>query len=174
MIPLAAASTRPDTATSTSPPTGPDRPVTLAVVAGAHGVRGEVRLKIFADGLSAHSVFNHGALRLQSLRDTIARFEGVSDRNAAEALRGTALTVPRSSLPALAIGEYYHVDLLGLSARSESGDVLGRTVAVENYGASDLVEIERPDGRRFMVPLTAQAVPHWDETTLTVADAFVD
>ncbi|WP_315763814.1 ribosome maturation factor RimM [Sphingomonas sp. Y38-1Y] len=156
------------------PATGPDRPVTLAVVTGAHGVRGEVRLKIFADDLAAHRVFNGGALKLESLRNGVARLSGVADRTAAEAMRGTALTVPRSSLPPLEDGEYYHVDLIGLAARSEGGEPLGVTVAVENYGASDVVEIERPDGRRFLVPLTPQAVPHWDERELVVADAFIE
>jgi 16S rRNA processing protein RimM len=156
------------------PATGPDRPVTLAVVTGAHGVRGEVRLKIFADDLAAHRVFNGGALRMENERNGVARFVGVSDRTAAEALRGTALTVPRSSLPPLGDGEYYHVDLIGLAARTEAGEPLGVTVAVENYGASDVVEIERPDGRRFLVPLTSQAVPHWNEAELVVADAFVE
>lgn len=155
-------------------PTGPDRPVTLAVVTGAHGVRGEVKLKIFADDLATHRVFNGGALKLESLRNGVARFAGVSDRTAAEAMRGTALTVPRSSLPPLAEGEYYHVDLIGLAARSEAGEPLGTVVAVENYGASDVVEIERPGGRRFLVPLTPQAVPHWDETELVVTDTFVE
>jgi 16S rRNA processing protein RimM len=98
----------------------------------------------------------------------------VADRTAAEAMRGTALTVPRSSLPPLGEGEYYHADLIGLPARSETGELLGTVVAVENYGASDLVEIEREGGRRFLVPLTVQAVPHWDETELVVADAFVE
>lgn len=158
----------------TPPPAGPDRPVTLAAVSGAHGIRGEVKLKIFADDLASHRLFNGGTLKLVSLRQDIARFEGVADRTAAEALRGTALTVPRSSLPPLEPGEYYHVDLIGLAARSEGGAALGITVAVENYGASDLVEIERPDGRRFLVPLTPQAVPHWDETELVVADAFIE
>ena len=137
-------------------------------------MRGEVRLKIFADDLAAHRVFNGGALRLESERNGIARFAGVTDRTAAEALRGTALTVPRSSLPPLGEGEYYHVDLIGLAARSEAGDPLGTVVAVENYGASDLVEIEREGGRRFLVPLTPQAVPHWDEAELVVADAFIE
>lgn len=142
------------------------------MVTGAHGVRGEVRLKIFADDLAVHRVFNGGALRLESERNGIARFAGVTDRTAAEALRGTELTVPRSSLPPLEPGEYYHVDLIGLNAVAESGAAIGRTVAVENYGASDLVEIERPDGRRFLVPLTPQAVPRWDDRELVVADAF--
>lgn len=156
------------------PPADPDRPVTLAAITGAHGIRGEVKLKIFADDLASYRLFNGGTLKLVSLRQDIARFEGVADRTAAEAMRGTALTVPRSSLPPLGEGEYYHADLIGLPARSDTGEPLGTVVAVENYGASDLVEIEREGGRRFLVPLTVQAVPHWDETELVVADAFIE
>lgn len=164
-----------DSANSKTPSAAdPDRPVTLAAITGAHGIRGEVKLKIFADDLSSYRLFNGGTLKLVSLRQDIARFEGVADRTAAEAMRGTALTVPRSSLPPLAEGEYYHADLIGLPARSEAGEPLGTVVAVENYGASDLVEIEREGGRRFLVPLTPQAVPHWDERELVVADAFIE
>lgn len=164
-----------DSANSKTPSAAdPDRPVTLAAITGAHGIRGEVKLKIFADDLSSYRLFNGGTLKLLSLRQDIARFEGVADRTAAEAMRGTALTVPRSSLPPLGEGEYYHADLIGLPARSEAGEPLGTVVAVENYGASDLVEIERAGGRRFLVPLTPQAVPHWDEAELVVADAFIE
>lgn len=146
------------------------RPVTLAVVIGAHGVTGEVRLKLFAealDSLTAHKSFNDGALTLKSLRPgsngAIARFTEISDRNAAEAARGTELTVPREALPPLAEGEYYHADLIGLPCVSTDGDDLGKCVAVENFGAGDVIEIERPDGKRFMVPMKAEAVPEWGE-----------
>ena len=72
----------------------------LAVITGAHGIAGDVRLKVFADDLSRHRTFNGGALTLAKLRDgTIARFAEVTDRTAAEALRGTELTVPRDALP---------------------------------------------------------------------------
>jgi 16S rRNA processing protein RimM len=159
-----------------------DKPVTLAAITGAHGVTGEVRLKLFGEGvaaLSAHKRFNDGALTLSKLRDdgkggAIARFAEVPDRNAAEALRGTALTVPRSALPPLGEGEYYHADLLGLAAVSDAGEALGSVVAVENYGAGDVLEIERPNGKRFMVPMSAEAVPAWDATAVTVAQAFAD
>src|SRR4051812_3677886 len=104
---------------------GGDRPVTLAVVIGAHGVAGEGRLKVFGEDLAPYKSFNAGALTIKSLRPgnngAIARFAEVNDRNAAEAMRGTELTVPRSSLPPLAEGEYYHVDLLGLPAVSTDG-----------------------------------------------------
>jgi len=146
------------------------RPVTLAAIIGAHGVTGEVRLKLFAEGLeslTAHKSFNDGALTLKSLRPgsngAIARFAEVSDRNAAEALRGTELTVPRAALPPLAEGEYYHTDLIGLPCASTDGADLGTCVTVENFGAGDVLEIERPDGKRFMVPMKAEAVPEWGE-----------
>ena len=83
------------------------RPVTLAVIIGAHGVGGEVRLKVFAEsigGLKAHKSFNDGALTLKSLRDgnnVIARFIEIPDRTTAERMRGTELTVPRDALPPL-------------------------------------------------------------------------
>ena len=146
------------------------RPVTLAVVIGAHGVTGEVRLKLFAEGLdslSAHKSFNDGALTLKSLRPgsngTIARFAEVADRNAAEAMRGTELTIPREALPPLVEGEYYHADLIGLPCVSTDGAALGMCVAVENFGAGDVLEIERLEGTRFMVPMNAEAVPEWGD-----------
>ena len=159
-----------------------DRPVTLAAITGAHGVTGEVRLKLFGDGLDSlrrHKSFNDGSLSLSKLKDdgkggAIARFAGVDDRNAAEALRGTSLTVARDALPPLEEGEYYHTDLIGLAAVDESGATIGSVADVLNYGAGDLVEIEKADGKRYLVPLTERAVPRWDRTTLTVAADFVD
>lgn len=152
--------------------------VTLAVIIGAHGVTGEVRLKVFAEDLSAHRRFNGGALTLKSVRPgnngAIARFAEVADRNAAEALRGTDLTVSRDDLPPLGEGEYYHADLIGLAAVSPDGEALGNVVAVENFGAGDVIEVERPDGKRFMVPMRPEAVPAWNDTSLTVADGWAE
>jgi len=157
-----------------------DKPVTLAAIAGAHGVAGEVRLKLLGDGieaLKAASSFNDGALTLTKIRDdgkggAIARFAEVPDRNAAEALRSTALTVPRDALPPLADGEFYHADLLGLPVETDAGEPVGKVVAVENFGATDIIEIERPDGSLFMVPLTKQAVPEWDEQRMVISAGF--
>lgn len=151
----------------------PDTPVTLAVVSGAHGVTGEVRLKLFTDDLSGYRSFNGGSLTMKSLRSGIARFAEVADRNAAEALRGTALTVPRAALPPLAEGEYYHADLLGLPCVSTEGAPLGIVVAIDNFGAGDVIEVERPDTRRFMVPMNKLAVPEWDDDRMIVDEAFV-
>ena len=160
----------------------PDKPLTLAAVTGAHGVAGEVRLKLLGEGLDAlkaHRSFNDGALTLSKVRSdnkggAIARFAEVRDRTAAEALRGTALCVPRDALPKLGEGEFYFSDLLDLAVVTDAGETVGRVCAVENFGATDIVEIERPDGKKFMVPLTEQAVPRWDHATLTVNADFVD
>lgn len=156
-----------------------DKTVTLAAVAGAHGVTGEVRLKLFAenlDSLKRHKSYNDGVLTLKSLRPhkggAIARFAEITDRNAAEALRSTLLTVPRLELPALAEGEYYYSDLIGLSCISTDGTELGTCIAVENFGAGDILEIEKPDRKRFMVPMNANAVPEWGER-IVVEAAFV-
>ncbi len=158
--------------------TSADPDVVLAVIIGAHGVTGEVRLKVFADDLGVHKSFNRGGLTLKALRDgpngAIARFAEVGDRNRAEAMRGTELSVPRSALPVLGEGEYYHCDLIGLAAVSTGGEALGRVVAVENFGAGDVIEIERDNGKRFMVPMRADAVPVWGEGRLTVDSAFVE
>jgi len=159
-----------------------DKPVTLAAITGAHGVTGEVRLKLFGEGVEALSKlrsFNDGTLSLKKVRDdgkggAIARFAEVTDRTAAEGLRGTVLTVPRSVLPPLEEGEYYHADLLGLAAVSDAGEPLGTVVAVENFGAGDILEIERPEGKRFMVPMIVDAVPEWDGERVVITAAFAD
>jgi 16S rRNA processing protein RimM len=163
-----------------------NRPVTLAAVTGAHGVAGEVRLKLFGEGVVAlkrYRAFNASSLTLTQLRDdgkggAIARFAEVTDRTAAEKLRGTALTVAREALPALAEGEYYHADLIGLPAVSTDGEALGHCIAVDNFGAGDVLEIERPAGddgkrgKRFMVPMRAEAVPEWDAERMVITAAY--
>jgi 16S rRNA processing protein RimM len=158
-----------------------DTAVTLAAVSGAHGVTGEVRLKIFAENIESlkrHKSFNDGALTPTSLRPhkdgAIVRFAEINDRNAAEKLRSTLITVPRAALPVLDKGEYYFTDLLGLSCVSTDGADLGTCVAVENFGAGDVLEIQMPSidgkpGKKFMVPMNEQAVPKWGD----VADGLI-
>jgi len=138
-----------------------ERRIALAAVAGAQGIKGEVRLKLFSDSvesLSRHEkLFVGGAeRRLVSVRDggkaAVARFEGVNDRGAAEALRGSLVEIDRGALPPLGEGEYYHADIIGLPAVDRDGAVVGSVVAVENYGAGDLLEIELEDGKRSLIP----------------------
>jgi 16S rRNA processing protein RimM len=161
-----------------------DRPVTLAAIIGAHGVTGEVRLKVFGDGpdsLRAYKSFDAGGrvLTLKSVRPgsngAVARFAELSSRDQAEALRGTELTVPRSALPPLGEGEYYHIDLIGLRCVTDAGEALGHIVAVENFGAGDILEIERPaepgsKPKRFMVPIHAATI---EDSRAIIDAAFV-
>ncbi len=138
-----------------------ERRIALAAVAGAHGVKGELRLKLFSDSiesLSRHESVYVGGVerRLLSVRDggniAVVRIEGLADRSAAEALRGSLVEVDRAALPPLEEGEYYHADLIGLSAVDGDGSVVGTVTAVENYGAGDLLEIEDAEGRRSLIP----------------------
>ena len=137
-----------------------ERKIALAAIAGAHGIKGELRLKLFAE--STESLARHKKLyvggaerRLLSVRDgkaPVARFEGIDDRSAAEGLRGALVEIDRSALPPLEEGEYYHADLIGLAAMDALGEPVGTVVAVENHGAGDLLEIEAADGKRALVP----------------------
>ena len=163
------------------------KPVTLAAIAGAHGVAGEVRLKLFGEGiatLAKQKSFNDGALTLVKLREdgkggAIARLAESSSRADAERLRGTVLTVPREALPPLGEGEYYHADLLGLPVVTDAGATVGTVAGIENFGATDIIEITRdpvPEKgpKTFMVPMIPAAVLEWDEHRLVIAGAFAE
>ena len=154
--------------------------IPLAAVVGAHGIKGEVRLKLFADSidsLTRHRSVHVGerVLTLQAVtpgKTAIARFAEISDRTQAEALRGALLTVPRSALPPLEEGEYYHADLIGLPCESAEGEALGTVVAVENFGAGDILEIERADGQRAMVPFR-EGIADWTGSKVIVDPLFL-
>ena len=135
--------------------------IAFAAVAGAHGVNGELRLKLFTDDPEKlrryEPLYVNGVpRRLVELRQSgkapIARFEGITDRSAAEALRANLVEVDRSALPPLEEGEYYHADLVGLSAVDTQGKLVGSVAAIENYGAGDLLEIEMDGGKRSLIP----------------------
>jgi 16S rRNA processing protein RimM len=141
-----------------------ERRIALAAVAGAHATRGEIRLKLFTDsidnlkrydGLSVGGVPRRLIEVRQSGATPVVRFEGITDREAAEALRGMLVEVDRSALPPVDEREYYHVDLIGLPAVDRGGNHLGIVVAVENYGAGDLLEIEDESGRRSLIAFRA-------------------
>lgn len=138
-----------------------ERRIALAAIAGAHGIKGELRLKLFTD--EAEKLRRYEPLyvageprRLLELRQSgqapIVRFEGIADRSAAEALRGSLIEVDRSALPPLDQGEYYHTDLIGVPAVDADGKLVGAVVAIENYGAGDLLEIKGEGGKRSLIP----------------------
>ena len=145
--------------------------ILLGHITAAHGIRGEVVVKAYTDNpldIAAYGALSDGdglrTFALSHLRVTkkgvIARIAGVSDRNAAEALCGTKLYVERSKLPEPGADEIYHADIVGLMARRQDGSEVGEIVAIQNFGASDLLEI-RLKGKRSteFVPFTQDFVP---------------
>lgn len=150
--------------------------VCLGVVVGVHGVRGLVRVKPFTQDPMA--VADYGPVETKDGKRqfkiaatgvakgvVICRFEGISDRDVAEALRGTELYVARAVLPDVDEDEegYYHADLIGLAAEGPEGRLFGRVSAVHNFGAGDLLEIVPPDGSAsFLVSFTDENVPDVD------------
>ena len=160
---------------SAAAPAATERAQTVCVgrIVGAHGVRGIVRVQSHTanpDDLTAYGPLSDasGARRF-ALSVTgrvkgllLARIDGVDDRNAAEALRGTDLHIARAALPPTEGEEYYHADLLGLRAESPDGDALGRVNAIHDHGAGPIVEIQPPDGPSALVPFTREHVPTVD------------
>ncbi len=157
-----------------APPDSDDR-VLLGRITGAHGLKGEVKIATFTaepEDVAAYGPLTSadGSLTVEiaSLRhgggpSVIARLRGIADRNAAEGLRGTELFVPRSVLPPADEGEYYHSDLIGLSAISPDGEPLGEIVAVLNFGAGDLLELRLLNGRNTqLIPFENAHVPKVD------------
>ena len=143
----------------TSPAT--DKRVALAAVAGAHGVRGEVKLKLFGDSIDSLArqpslTVGGKPLLLKDVRagnkTAIARFAGVASREAAEALRGSLVEIDRESLPPLEVGEYYHADLIGLPCVDGGGVAVGTVAAIEDFGAGELLDVEKIDGKSSLIP----------------------
>jgi 16S rRNA processing protein RimM len=152
----------------------PTARVCVAQIGGAHGIRGEVRLKSFTAEPEAFARYGpleseDGARRIEiaSLRPGngvyVARLKGVADRNAAEALRNIRLYVPRERLGAAEPDEFYHADLIGLEVVDTQGVQRGRVVAVPNFGAGDLIEIApATGGPSVLLPFSKAAVPEID------------
>lgn len=148
-----------------------DRLILVGRVAGAFGVRGEVRITAYTDDPMALAGYRElkredgsVALTLLSGRPAkggvIARTKEISTPEEANALRGLRLHVPRSALPEPDEEEFYLTDLIGLEARTPEGEVLGRIKAVPNFGAGDMLEIEpEGSGRSWYLPFTRDCVP---------------
>ncbi len=151
--------------------------VCLGVMVGAHGVRGLVKIKAFTErpeDVAAYGPVSDRRGRQQwRLKVTgpapgkqdvvLAQVEGIADRDAAQALHGTELYVDRAALPALEEEEtFYHADLIGLRVEDTAGRALGWVKAVENYGAGDVLEVERPDGKSLLLAFTRAVVPQVD------------
>jgi 16S rRNA processing protein RimM len=156
-----------------APPGEAKARVVVARIGAAHGVRGEVRVKpLTADPMAIRT---YGPLEASDGRRfdveaarpaagsspdmLVVRFKGVGTREAAEALKGLELSVPRERLPQAGEDEFYHADLIGLAATTTSGDAFGTIVAMHNFGAGDLIEVAPPAGQTVFLPFTRAAVP---------------
>ena len=165
-------------------PQPPSDRVIVARIGAAHGIRGEVRVKAFT--ADPADIASYGPLEavdgrrfeVSGLRPAagpvgdmlVVRFKGIADRNAAEALNGLELTIPRDRLPPAGDDEYYHADLIGLAAVTVDGAPLGTVIGVQNYGAGDILEVAPRRGETLLVPFTRAIVPTVDIAagTLTV------
>lgn len=147
--------------------------VCVGAFAGAHGVRGQVRLKSFTaapdDVVRYRPLTDQDGKRefkvtlVGTAKDAfVARVDGVTTREQAAALAGTRLYVPRSALPAAAEDEFYHADLIDLRVETVDGTVLGKVAALHDFGAGDMLEIRTDDGRSRLIPFTRAAVPQVD------------
>ena len=156
-----------------SPPSPVADLVLAGVVTGARGLGGEVRIRSFTaepDGIAAYGpLYDESGARLFRLRLTgsardqlIGRFEGVEDRTAAEALKGTELFIPRTAFPRAGDEEYYHVDLIGLRVERSDGGTLGTVRAVHDFGAGDVLDIVDEGGASVMLPFSRAVVPEVD------------
>ena len=150
-------------------PAAQDR-VCLGVVAGARGLKGELRIKSFTE--VAADVAGYGpvvtddgqTLTLNVIGEAkgviVACTEGVTDRTQAEKLKGQRLYVARDALPATQDeDEFYHADLIGLDVVDETEQPCGTVIALYNFGGGDIIDVRRPAGRSVMVPFTMAAVP---------------
>jgi 16S rRNA processing protein RimM len=168
------------------------RMVVVAQFGAAHGIKGEVRLKSFTQNpadvaaygpLTARDgrVFEIEAMRPAAGSSSpdmfVVRLKGIRDRNVAEKLTRLDLSVPADRLPPPEDDEFYHADLIGLAAFTPEGAEVGTVIAVQNYGAGDLIEIVPPRGQTMLVPFTQSAVPEIDlagRRIVVVPPTFVD
>jgi 16S rRNA processing protein RimM len=146
--------------------------ILMGRIGAAHGIKGEVRITSFTEDPLALANYNPletdrpdltVSIEKARLSKTvlIASLKGIADRNAVEALNGVSLYVSRDRLPPEEDeDDFYQSDLIGLEARLEDGSVLGKVVAIDNFGADDLLDIKRTDtGKSVYLPFTRAVVP---------------
>lgn len=148
------------------------REVLLGVVIGAQGLKGEVKVKTFTqspDKLGAYGPLHTKdgkSFRATFVRETkdgaVVALEGVNGRNAAEALKGAELFVPRTALPKEDADEFYHADLIGLRAEDTEGRAMGTVRALHNFGAGNVIELVRDDGDEVFLPFTREVAQQID------------
>lgn len=146
--------------------------ILMGVIHSAHGIKGQVKIKIFSaspDAFGGYNSFTDKEGKTSFIfknchffKDDIvvATLTGVLDRNQAEGLKGTELYISRDQLPPAEEEEYYYQDLFNLKVQSSTGDLVGIVASVYNFGSGDLIEINLSDSREIVVlPFTKEAIP---------------
>jgi 16S rRNA processing protein RimM len=159
--------------------------VLLGRIKAAHGLKGEVKIAAFTavpEGIAAYGplrsvdgsrVFVLCNVRPANGAEVIASVDGITDRTAAERLRGVDLYLPARLLPPPGEGEFYHAELIGLDAFSPDGTRFGKVAAVHNFGAGDMLEIAGDaDAAPLMLPFTVENVPEVDVANRRISVVF--
>lgn len=146
--------------------------VCVGVVTGAHGIKGFVKIKPFVEDVDCFSketfVFSPGYVPIKikvksaSEKGIMAEIQGVTTRNQAEDLKGVEIYVSKDSFEETEEDEFYYFDLIGLTAKTVSGAIIGDVVAVDNYGAQDILFIQNEEGQEILIPFIDDAVPEVD------------
>jgi len=147
--------------------------ICVARIGAPHGVRGAVKLWTFTEEPLA--VKRYGPLATkdgarhfevtharEAKGHLVATLKGVATREDAERLNGIELYIAREKLPATGTDEYYHADLIGLTAVNAANEPIGRVIAIHNFGAGDIIEIAPPRGATMLLPFTNAVVPSVD------------
>jgi 16S rRNA processing protein RimM len=152
--------------------------IPLGVITAAHGVRGAFKLKPFSDNADPQSAIhwvdrNGTSFPIRIISEAnglwLCQMAGITDRNQVEKLKGTELGLARSQLPPAQADEFYVVDLIGLTAVSPEGAVLGAIKTIQNYGAGELIEISlESTGKTELYPFTKQFFGDIDQTQKTI------
>ena len=167
------------------PSNAPNR-LCVAKIATAHGVKGLVKLHVFVEdvNLLKNTIYKSEngndtldlTLKNATAKHWLAEIKGITDRNAAEALRGNNLYIDKENLPEIEDGEFYAADLIGLMAFDKDNKEIGKIIAIENFGAGDLLEIKPKGTESFYLPFTDENVPEIlsDKIIIDIPEGLLD
>lgn len=159
--------------------------ILIGEISTAHGIKGFVKLRTYVDNLDLFSatlfIDEHSEKTIKltlknAMKDHwLAEVDKVTDRNAAELLRGTKLYIDRAALPEPDEGEYYYADLIGLPCLDANKVTLGVIDDIQNFGAGDLLHVRQPDGKTFYLPFTSEIVLDVGEAiTVAVPEGWLE
>ena len=162
--------------------------LSIGAVASAHGVRGQFKVKPFT--AMPRDIGSYGPVWVGDRQLTlvirgmtanglvIVAADGISSREAAEALRGNELLVDRTALPDVGEDEVYHADLIGLAAVKADGEMIGAVTGLHDFGAGELIEIRPPKGPTVMLPFEGDYITNIDfdggRIVLNPPDGFLE